>query len=661
MFENKRFNKFYFITILLIIIWSNLFYKVFLSSGLIFDLKLYDVLVRHFYKPKKTHLISYVLITDQTYKKLFKGNSINRSEIAKLINLLNNEFGVKQIIFDIIFAYPSTAKNDENLVKSIKKFKNIIQPILIHSENYDSDFIPTLDSINIDPKLISSISWESNDIVPFTIFLSNYNILGHINDFSDNDGVYRHTKLFIRKDSLYVPSLSFAAYINLKSNASTSTLKLKDNYYLINDLKIPVDDDGNTLIPYISFWGDDFEGISLEDVLTLAEDKYKRNNLKNFFSGKIVLIADVSSSSADIYPTPFSDLSPLVMIHSSMINALLNGNFIKKINVKITLLFLNILLLISLYSLYKRSRIILLLNFIIAVFLLLVLTIFLIIVGYFFNSVSIFINLLMSFILGFLYLEFVSLKEKKIIEIDNYQKTFEMNETRKILENFIPQKKLIFNDFEICASISTAEVVGGDFFDYYINDNELRFFLADGSGHGLQAGVLVVSLKTMLISLDIFQKPSKTLSSINETLNKIHFNKLFLCMAIFGLKNSVIYFANAGLPPIFHYVAKENLIRTYRHKNIPLGIKSDFKFEESTIEIQPNDILLTFSDGLNELFDENKQMLGFENISNTLINSASSSAEGIISRFEDLIQKWKKNQIQNDDISIIVIKRILKK
>ncbi|MEP0861419.1 MAG: CHASE2 domain-containing protein [Ignavibacterium sp.] len=656
MLTNKKRNRTLTIWLFLIIIWINLFNYVFLPNGISFDYLVYDFLLSKFYKQYKNKNIQYVLITNNTYSELFKSNLIYRSKIADAVVLLE-ELGVELIIFDIIFLHPSNPKDDIALSKVLSKYDNIIQPIALinYPDITTNKDLKTIKLIDLQTHL--KLSTSNEIIFPNLKFLSKDSFLGHISDYPDKDGVMRHTRLIINKDSTFIPSLSFASFLRMKKD-SVFTVKLIENeFLLINDsLKIPIDHLGRTLVPFVSEWGNDFEALTLEDLIKMNNDIYDKVRLRNSLNGKIVLIADVSASAADIYPTPLSKLTPLVMLHSSMLNALMNNIFIHKISFNQRTLVLNILLFILFSLFYKQKRIYLFVSLLSSIFLLTLLTLILFILGHFLFYVSIVVCLILSFTLGFFLIEFIFLKEKKIIELDNYRKSFEMQETKKILQNLMPRSNFIFLDYEISAYINSAEEVGGDFFDYYQNDEELKIFVADGSGHGLQAGILVVSLKTIITSLKL-NGPSKTLFQINNTLKKINFTKLFLCMVIISVNRNYITFSVAGLPPLIHYKANLNKFDLYHHKNIPLGVKSNFEFIESTIKLEENDILFIYTDGLSELFNSKKEMLGIENIKQTLLKCSHKSTNEIVSDLKDLILKWKKDELQNDDITFLIIKK----
>lgn len=656
MFNKKKQIKTLTVWIILIIIWINLFHFVFLQNGVSFDYLIFDLLLNKVYRQSSNPKIHYLLISNNTYSDLFRSNVIDRDKISEAVILLE-KLGVEQIIFDIIFAHPSNPKSDNALAKVFNEYGNIIQPVSLinNQEQICLDKFNDNKIIDIQPHL--KYSHPDQIILPNSKFLPKNMALGHISDNSDNDGVMRHTRLIIKNDSAFIPSLSLASFLMLMNDSINTFRYIENEFILINNkIRVPVDHLGRTIVPFFAKWGEDFDAITLEYFMELAGDDSENMKLRNSFNGKIVVISDISAGAADIYPTPISKLTPLVMLHASMLNALLNNKFISQIRLSDRIIILNFLLFVLFSLFFKQKRYYFLLSFLCSIGFLSLLTIILFMQGHFLFFISILISLTISFTLGFLLIEYISMNEKKIIELDNYRKSFEMLETKKILMNLLPKNQFSFKDYEISAYISSAEEVGGDFFDYYQVNGELKIFLADGSGHGLQAGLLIVSLKTILNSMELYN-PSQTLFKINNILKEIHFSKLFLCLSMISIREENISFSVAGLPPIIHYKAKSNELCSYHHKNIPLGIKHDFQFIESSIELGKNDILFVYTDGLNELFNAKKEMLGFERIKETILKCSSKTINNIVSELEDLINNWKKNTLQNDDITFLVLKK----
>ncbi|WP_337867027.1 SpoIIE family protein phosphatase [Ignavibacterium sp.] len=490
---------------------------------------------------------------------------------------------------------------------------------------------------------------------------------GHISDLTDDDGIIRHSNLFLIYDSVFVPSLAFATYLSLMySDQPSMKITLQKNFIGNNaffqiqkdSLFIPLDDEGKTLIPFVAKWGEDFDLITVENFFQTIKSENGFNKLKEYFNGKIVIIGDVSTGSSDLRSTPMDQVAPLIMLHSAMLNSLINKSFLKKINLNIFLIIINVCFILLYLSQIVKVKNLFSVVFITLIFLELIGSIILIILGFVIPFFSLLICNVIYFTFGFLNLQFIINKERKILEIDYLRKSYEMSETRKIQNSLLPKVPYNLDGYDIGFMIQTAEEVGGDFYDIFNEDDCLTLFIADGSGHGLQAGTLVIFLKTILTSTRDYKDPKLLFHKINNTLCSIKLNKLFLCLTMIKIKKDYVEYITAGMPPILHYKFSEKKVYQYRNKNLSLGLKKDFSFVSDTIKVDSGDLLFLASDGLYELFNHKKEMLEIERVSQFIYNNAKLNSNEIVNNLKLFISNWIGKQAQADDISSVIIKKI---
>ncbi len=98
--------------------------------------------------------------------------------------------------------------------------------------------------------------------------------------------------------------------------------------FLDHNVVIPIDKQGRVFIPYTNLWNEDFKQIGAHTLLKYFENDNFQGNLLEFFEGKFVFIADIAHG--DIGQTPFEDGVPLVAMHTSLLNGLLNNAFYRK-------------------------------------------------------------------------------------------------------------------------------------------------------------------------------------------------------------------------------------------------------------------------------------------------------------------------------------------
>ncbi len=139
---------------LLFIIWINLFSIYFLKNYNVLDLKFFDYLLKQFYKQERNDRLCYLVITDISYKSIFKKNSIDRKKIAAVLNSLKS-FGAEKILLDILFLHPSDPESDKILSKSIENLDIIVHPVAIN-RNFDESKLTNLSSVIVFDKIFQN-------------------------------------------------------------------------------------------------------------------------------------------------------------------------------------------------------------------------------------------------------------------------------------------------------------------------------------------------------------------------------------------------------------------------------------------------------------------------------------------------------------------------
>lgn len=159
---------------------------------------------------------------------------------------------------------------------------------------------------------------------------------GHITALPDSDGVFRHQLLVLKLDSGYVPTLSLAMFLDDMGVALKDVIvnwgreiriPSAQSQFLQQDVVIPIDVHGRTLIPFPQVWGQDFANITAQDLVQHFADVTLQGNVEEFVSGKFVLIGDVSQGATDLGQTPLEDNVPLIALHTALLNGLLINTF----------------------------------------------------------------------------------------------------------------------------------------------------------------------------------------------------------------------------------------------------------------------------------------------------------------------------------------------
>ena len=239
---------------------------------------------------------------------------------------------------------------------------------------------------------------------------------------------------------------------------------------------------------------------------------------------------------------------------------------------------------------------------------------------------------------------------------ENERQTRELEEARQLQLSMLPKSMPVHPHVDIAASMQTATEVGGDYYDFYEDDEGvLTIAFGDATGHGANAGTMVTATKALFNVLAHDPDPAEMLSRASLGLKRMGFKKLFMAMALLRLRGHTLELAGAGMPPAMLYRASSGEVESLSLKGIPLGGPSmGYQNQETTL--QAGDTLMLMSDGFPELFRKDGHMLGYEESVAIFKEVASQSPQEIIDHFEAKGKQWLDGNSPNDDITFVVLK-----
>ena len=142
------------------------------------------------------------------------------------------------------------------------------------------------------------------------------------------------------------------------------------------------------------------------------------------------------------------------------------------------------------------------------------------------------------------------------LRVENERQTRELEEARDLQLSMLPKKMPEHPKVSIAASMKTATEVGGDYYDFYVDEeNMLTVAIGDATGHGANAGTMVTATKALFNVLARDQDPSLMLKRSSNALRRMGFRKLFMAMALIRIKGETLELAGAGMPPAILYRA----------------------------------------------------------------------------------------------------------
>lgn len=242
----------------------------------------------------------------------------------------------------------------------------------------------------------------------------------------------------------------------------------------------------------------------------------------------------------------------------------------------------------------------------------------------------------------------------------------EVELAREIQASLLPSQRTVAGDFVIEGSQRAAAEVGGDYYDFFVlPDGRMGIAVADVSGKGL-AGCLVMSMLSALLRAFRHSplSPSDLLVLLDERLSETLQPGSFVTMfyGVLEPHTGELVYASAGHSPLLVYRAGSGRVEWLKSGGIPLGavrggvIRKTLK--NASLSIGPGDVIVQFTDGLNEAFDPPRhEQFGFDRMARVVESSAPRGCTAVISALHHALEEWTAGSPPTDDETVLVVSR----
>lgn len=247
--------------------------------------------------------------------------------------------------------------------------------------------------------------------------------------------------------------------------------------------------------------------------------------------------------------------------------------------------------------------------------------------------------------------------EKRALEIENDRKTKELEEARQLQLSMLPKKLPVLPNMEIAAFMRTATEVGGDYYDFRVQENgDLYVAFGDATGHGLQAGTMVTLMKGFFTSDSSKLGMQEFMNHCSRMIKEIELGRILMSFSYLKIENNKMHITSAGMPPVFYHNSKSGVIEEIIIQGMPLGAMKNFPYKVIDKEINSGDTILLLSDGLPEQMNSKEEMFDYERVKNCFLSSIQDKPDDIINRLVKAGDEWMNGTVQEDDITFTVIR-----
>ncbi len=236
----------------------------------------------------------------------------------------------------------------------------------------------------------------------------------------------------------------------------------------------------------------------------------------------------------------------------------------------------------------------------------------------------------------------------------------ELNVGREIQMSMLP---LIFpafpqrSEFTVFAALEPAREVGGDFYDFFlIDEDRFCFCVGDVSGKGVPAALFMAVTKTLLKSRATSDySPASIMTHVNHEISTNNESSMFVTifLGILDVRTGELVYTNAGHNP--PYIRRSNgmLVRLEQRHGPVVGAMDELVYKQGKATLWPGDQLLAYTDGVTEAMDASQQLYEEDRLLDLLSFSEAGSIEELVQATVEDVGRFQGKADQADDITVL--------
>jgi serine phosphatase RsbU (regulator of sigma subunit) len=238
----------------------------------------------------------------------------------------------------------------------------------------------------------------------------------------------------------------------------------------------------------------------------------------------------------------------------------------------------------------------------------------------------------------------------------NQQITRDLQIARRVQEALVPNGSFRTPRIEIRSAYIPSETLSGDFYDYFLQDELMYLFVADVSGHGLPASILVALLKSYIhTETNANMSLSSFMSNLNDFLFSVSLPTQFATAQLFRIDSAGnLVYSNAAHPPFLLFQRSRGRTVIHEAPSHLLGAMPSMSFEENRLQVSPGDTLFVYTDGLTDRRDSSGDFYSLERIVALMDRGRDLELTALYELIYGDVSEFAATEDLHDDIAFIV-------
>ena len=237
----------------------------------------------------------------------------------------------------------------------------------------------------------------------------------------------------------------------------------------------------------------------------------------------------------------------------------------------------------------------------------------------------------------------------------------ELEVARDIQTRVLPKTMPKLPGYEIAGWSRAADQTGGDIYDVIAKDGSVMLLLGDATGHGIGPALSVTQVRAMLrMAVRLGAGLDDAFRHINDQLSDDLSSNRFVTafLGVLDTASHRLTYHAGGQGPILHYHAARREASLAAATTLPMGMMPIFKPTAAREWIiEPGDVVAAITDGIYEYENPAGKMFGDQRVVDLVREESGSSAEKILHRIVDEVTAFADGAPQNDDMTLVIVKR----
>jgi sigma-B regulation protein RsbU (phosphoserine phosphatase) len=237
----------------------------------------------------------------------------------------------------------------------------------------------------------------------------------------------------------------------------------------------------------------------------------------------------------------------------------------------------------------------------------------------------------------------------------------ELQVAREVQSSLIPLQTPNIAGWNFAARWKPARQVSGDFYDFVPVGQRLGIVIADVSDKGMPAALFMALSRSIIrASVTSTRSPAEDIDQANRLICADSTDSMFVTLFYAQLdpETGELVYVNAGHnPPLLYRANQDELIELTR-TGMVLGLFEAVDFEQRTVQLDPADFILLYTDGVSEAMDAHNREFGKERLRRILLDNRRASAEDVAEAIEQALTAFTGEAAPSDDITFVIGRRL---